>query len=159
MIERNKAMLEGEDYKSDDDDQMQDSDDSDQEERKRKEKEAQKKQQQEKFEEAVEQEEDRMRQEANDQRKAIFEEVLEDVNEQHEKVVRRLQRQGSIDDDERQELLNAIADGYDDVGRIMEGDQSRQADLLKAKLERRRKRRAKIEADLNNVDRELDQAQ
>jgi hypothetical protein len=60
VIERNKAMLEGEDYKSDDDDQMQDSDDSDEEERKRKEREAQKKQQQEKFEEAVEQEEDRM---------------------------------------------------------------------------------------------------
>jgi hypothetical protein len=43
LIERNKAQLEGEDYRSDDDDLAQDSDDSDGEERKRKEKEAQKK--------------------------------------------------------------------------------------------------------------------
>lgn len=56
-------------------------------------------------------------------RKDIVNDILnDDVNEQTKKITDRLRRQGTINDDEKNKLLEAIADGYDDVARILDGD-------------------------------------
>jgi hypothetical protein len=79
--------------------------------------------------------------------------VLGDVYEKGDEVVARLARQADdIDEDERRRLLDQVADGYDDIERLLAADKARQGDLLKERLEARRRRKKKLQDNLDNVE-------
>lgn len=79
-----------------------------------------------------------------------------DLGDRGEDITNRLKRQGSFDEIDAQNMLAEIDAGCEFMGKILEEDKARQQELLKKRLEARRRKRAKLQQDLKVVEEQLD---
>jgi hypothetical protein len=150
LIESNKSILAGEGGDNSDIGSAESDEESDGEERRAKERE-EKEQKEKEFNRIQADAERATGERAAQLRDAASTTALEDFAEKAEQLKDKLRRQGTGAEVDAGKLLADIGTSCEEMGRVLEGDKARQQELLRKRQEARRRRRAKLQGDLGNL--------
>jgi hypothetical protein len=93
-------------------------------------------------------------------REGVNEAVLGDFAEKAEELQEKLRRMGSTGVEvDSEKLMAEIGAGCEEMGRALEADKARQQELLRKRMEARRRKRAKLQGDLATVEDGIQQQQ
>ena len=158
LLEQHKAVLRGEDVADAEDDARDFADDE--EERRRRQRE-QKEAEEAQFAAKEEQEAAELDESANRERDEVVGQVLGDLADRSEGYGKHVKAQGGLSDADAQNMLAELRKNHgeaaDDMAKALEEDKSRQQDLLKRRLEARRRKRGKLQEDLATVDNAIEE--
>ena len=158
LLEQNKAVLAGEDVADADVGGLQEGSD-DEEERRRRQRE-QKEAEEAQFAAKQEEEAAELDETANRERDEVVGQVLGDLADRSEGFLDRLKAQGGLGDGDAKNMLEDLRKNHgeaaDQMAKALDEDKARQQDLLKRRLEARRRKRAKLQGDLDAVDSKIE---
>ena len=155
LIEQNKTLLSGEG--GDDSDIGSADGQADEEAEQKADAEAQRKQkEEEEYQEAARKARELQEGKASSLRDGLNDEVLADFAEKAELMQERLRELNSAGGVDASKLLAEIGASGEEMGRALDADKARQAELLRKRMEARNRKRAKLQGDLAAIESQID---
>ena len=84
-------------------------------------------------------------------REEVISQAYNELAEKSENFIKNLHNASQLNEEATQTMLREIDSSCEAINQTMEEDKQRQTEMLKKRLEQRKNRRAKLEANLSNV--------